>query len=73
MIEYKIMLAKAIESEASDVHINIGMPPVMRINTELVVMDLPIVDDEIAKKLWMDLKKEELDDIAAWLEKEKKR
>ncbi len=55
MIEYKIMLAKAIESEASDVHINIGMPPVMRINTELVVMDLPIVDDEIAKKLVEDM------------------
>ena len=55
MIDYKIMLAKAIEFEASDVHINIGMPPVMRINTELVVMDLPVVDDEIAKKLVEDM------------------
>jgi twitching motility protein PilT len=48
MIDVKKMLAKAIETGASDVHINVGMPPVMRINTELVLLDLPEVTDEDA-------------------------
>jgi twitching motility protein PilT len=51
MIEVKDMLAKAIESGASDVHINVGMPPVMRINTELVLLDLPEVSNEDAGKM----------------------
>ena len=51
MIDIKLMLAKAIESGASDVHINVGMPPVMRINTELVMLDMPEVTDEVAGKM----------------------
>ena len=51
MINVKEMLASAIEHGASDVHINVTMPPIMRINTELITMDLPVVDDDIAKQL----------------------
>jgi twitching motility protein PilT len=51
MIDVKKMLAKAIEYGASDVHINIGMPPIMRINTELVAMDVPAITDEEAKQM----------------------
>jgi len=48
MIHVKDMLAMAIEANASDVHINTSLPPVMRINTELIVMDLPEVSNEDA-------------------------
>ena len=48
MIPVKDMLAMAIQAGASDVHINISLPPVMRINTELIVMDLPEVTNEDA-------------------------
>jgi len=45
MINFKEMLAESIKHEASDVHINIEMPPIMRINTELVVMELPALNE----------------------------
>ncbi len=51
MIHVKDMLAMAIEAGASDVHINTLLPPVMRINTELIVMDLPEVSNEDAAEL----------------------
>ena len=51
MIDIKQMLSEAIEHGASDIHINTGMPPVMRINTDLVLMNLPIVSDEDAGKM----------------------
>jgi twitching motility protein PilT len=36
---FKKILTEAIANRASDVHINVGMPPVMRINTELFRME----------------------------------
>ena len=45
------ILAKAIENKASDVHINVGMPPVLRKNTELLDMKLPPVNNETAKEM----------------------
>ena len=52
MIDVKQMLLKAIEHDASDVHINVTMPPMMRINTELVVMDdFPEVTNEEASQM----------------------
>jgi twitching motility protein PilT len=51
MIDIKSMLAASIEHGASDVHINVAMPPIMRINTELVAMDFPPVSNEEAKKM----------------------
>lgn len=55
MIDTKQMLAKAIESGASDVHINIEMPPIMRINTELLMMDLPEVSNDDAGKMILEM------------------
>jgi twitching motility protein PilT len=55
MIDTKQMLATAIESGASDVHINIEMPPIMRINTELLMMDLPEVSNDDAGKMILEM------------------
>ena len=43
MTDIKTILAKAIEDKASDVHINVGIPPILRRNTELIDMDFPEV------------------------------
>ena len=51
MIDIKAILATAIENNASDVHINVGMPPVLRKNTELIDLDLPPVTNEDAKEM----------------------
>ncbi len=51
MVDIKAVLAKAIETEASDVHINVGMPPVLRKNTELMVTDFPPISNENAREM----------------------
>ena len=51
MLDVKIILAAAVENEASDVHINVAMPPILRKNTELIPMDFPEVTDEDAKEM----------------------
>ena len=51
MVDVKTILAAAIENEASDVHINVGMPPVLRKNTELIEMDFPPNTNEDAKEM----------------------
>src|SRR3972149_9323352 len=51
MVDIKKILEKAIEADASDVHINVGMPPVLRKNTELLDMDFPVVSGEDAKEM----------------------
>ncbi|MHC4061279.1 MAG: type IV pilus twitching motility protein PilT [Planctomycetota bacterium] len=51
MLDLKAILAEAVETEASDVHINVGMPPVLRKNTELIILDLPPVSNEDAKEM----------------------
>ena len=55
MLNIKQILAQAVRQGASDVHINVGMPPVYRKNTELVNMDLAEVMDEDAKKMLLDM------------------
>jgi len=67
MIDTKQMLATAIEAGASDVHINIGMPPIMRINTELVMMDLPEMSNDDTGKMILEMIGE--DKFKAFLEK----
>jgi twitching motility protein PilT len=47
----KAILEKAIENNASDIHINVGMPPVLRKNTELLDTDFPEVSNEDAKEM----------------------
>jgi twitching motility protein PilT len=55
MIDVKKMLSKVIEHGASDVHLNITMPPIMRINTELITMDLPELSDEDIRRMLLDM------------------
>jgi twitching motility protein PilT len=55
MFDVKEMLAIAIQRGASDVHINVDMPPIMRINTELIVMELPEVSQEMARQMVLDM------------------
>ncbi len=45
------ILARAVEMGASDVHINAEMPPIARVNTELVSMVFPVITDEDAKEM----------------------
>ncbi len=51
MLDIGMILAAAIEGMASDVHINVGMQPVLRKNTELLNMDFPVVSNEDAKEM----------------------
>ena len=51
MLDVKTILAKAIEKRASDVHINVGMPPILRKNTELMTTDFHAVSNEDAKEM----------------------
>jgi len=51
MVDVKTILAEAIEKGASDVHINVGMPPVLRKNTELILMDFPAVSSDNAREM----------------------
>ncbi len=59
MANVKSMLADAITHGASDVHINVSMPPIMRINTQLVAMELPPVTEDEAKQMLADMVNEE--------------
>ena len=51
MLDVKTVLANVIDNEASDLHINVGIPPVMRRNTELIDLDFPAISIEDAKKM----------------------
>lgn len=51
MVNIKAILATAIDNHASDVHINVGIPPVLRRNTELIDMDFPVVNDNDAEEM----------------------
>ncbi len=51
MVDVEAILVMAIENNASDVHINVGMPPVLRKNTELINLDLAEISNENAKEM----------------------
>jgi len=51
IVDVKAILAEAIGKGASDVHINVGMPPVIRKNTELIDTDFPAVSNEDTKEM----------------------
>jgi twitching motility protein PilT len=53
------MLAEAIRQGASDIHVNANMPPIMRINTELIAMDLPEVSQEQVQQMVLQMVGEE--------------
>lgn len=55
-MDIKQVLAQAIEMGASDVHINVTMPPIIRINTELIEMNqFGDVNEQIAEKMVLDM------------------
>jgi twitching motility protein PilT len=51
MVNVKAILAKAVEEEASDIHINVGLRPIIRKNTELIDLDFPPISNEDAKEM----------------------
>ncbi len=52
----KEILAKSIEAGSSDLHINVGMHPVLRINTELIHLDeYEVISDEMARKMVLEM------------------
>jgi len=51
MVNIKEVLAEAIERGASDVHINVGMPPIIRKNTDLYDLDYPPISNENAEEM----------------------
>ncbi len=55
MTDIKEILAKGIEMEASDVHVNVGMPPILRKNTDLIIMDFPPVSNEDAREMLLSM------------------
>jgi twitching motility protein PilT len=55
MTNVKTILVEAIVKKASDVHINVGMQPILRRNTELIEMDFPVVGSEDARQMVLDM------------------
>ena len=55
MVNYKEILAKAVEQGASDIHVNVTMPAVMRINTEIIEMDMPAITEQDAEQMVLDM------------------
>jgi twitching motility protein PilT len=53
------ILRNAVTSKASDVHINVGQPPLFRINTVIQSSDFPIVTAEGAQRLLKEMLKDE--------------
>jgi twitching motility protein PilT len=51
MVNIKTILENVIDNGASDVHINVGMPPILRRNTELGELDFPAISNEDAKEM----------------------
>jgi twitching motility protein PilT len=51
MVNIKTILENVIEHGASDLHINVGMPPILRRNTELTELDFPAISNEDAKEM----------------------
>ncbi len=60
------LIAKAIEKNASDLHISVGIPPTMRVNGELEKIDdkllSPIDTEELIKQILSDEKLMDLDE-----------
>ena len=50
-MQIKELLIKAKEKDASDLHLNVGIPPVLRINGKLTRMDLPELTSEITHEM----------------------
>ena len=51
MVNIKTILENVIDHGASDLHINVGMPPILRRNTELAELEFPAISNEDAKEM----------------------
>jgi len=51
MTDIKSILAESINRGASDIHINVDMPPVFRKNTDLISLDTPPITNEQAQTM----------------------
>ena len=51
MLDVKTILVEATGKKASDIHINVGMPPVLRKNTELIDLDYAPISSEEAREM----------------------
>jgi twitching motility protein PilT len=51
VVEVTDILSRAVEERASDVHINVGIPPIIRVNTELRETDFPTVSNKDAEEM----------------------
>ena len=51
MIDINAILETGVRSRASDIHINVGLPPIIRTNTELIALDFPPITAEEAKAM----------------------
>jgi len=50
-MQIKELLIEAKDKEASDLHLNVGIPPVLRINGKLKRLDLPELTPEITHEM----------------------
>jgi twitching motility protein PilT len=48
---FKAVLQQMVQQNASDVHLKVGRPPVLRVNGELVTLDMPPLRPEDVKQL----------------------
>lgn len=55
MLSIKPILAGAIKVGASDIHINVGLPPILRKNTDLIDTDFPAVSSSDAKAMVIEM------------------
>ena len=55
MTDVKQLLTAAVQAGASDLHINVGMAPVLRINTELVLMKHEPISTKLVTDMLMNM------------------
>ena len=55
MVDIRSVLVEAVHKEASDVHINVGMRPIIRVNTDLIATEFPVISDGDAKEIVLSL------------------
>ena len=49
MINFKEIIHTAVERNASDLHMTVGLPPIYRIDGDLVnASDVPLVEEDVA-------------------------
>jgi twitching motility protein PilT len=55
MVDIRSILVEAVQKEASDVHINVGMNPIIRVNTDLIATEFPVITEGDARDIVLSL------------------